>query len=269
MTPVFACAIALSMMVTLGALSPDTEIAAFRAALPQGSGDTRTADRLCELGTATQLAKGAALLPDPGEDRLVWLASGSAKLIAARAAGAPGGQVLAFHFAGDLVSLVRRSRGDFHLVALETTGLVIFPAGRFLDAAQNDPAVLRSVVDCSLEALHRSRRGMMHMGHKSAAARIAGFLVSISERLGGCTKGPCAFALPMSRRDIGDSLGLTIETVSRQFTELRAAGLVATEGRSKIVVRDLDALARFAERQRGRDRKTGFALTAQCNNAVD
>jgi CRP/FNR family transcriptional regulator, anaerobic regulatory protein len=89
---------------------------------------------------------------------------------------------------------------------------------------------------------------MMQMGHKSAAARIADFLVSMAERLGGCTQGPCAFALPMSRRDIGDSLGLTIETVSRQLTELREAGLVETEGRSKVALTDIAALARIAGR---------------------
>lgn len=52
----------------------------------------------------------------------------------------------------------------------------------------------------------------------------------------------------MSRRDIGDSLGLTIETVSRQLTELREAGLLVTEGRSKVALADVGALARIAGR---------------------
>ena len=90
---------------------------------------------------------------------------------------------------------------------------------------------------------------MMQMGHKSAAARLADFLVGMAERLADCTAGTCAFALPMSRRDIGDSLGLTIETVSRQLTELREAGLVRTEGRSKVCISDISALARIAGRQ--------------------
>jgi CRP/FNR family transcriptional regulator len=224
---------------------------AFRAALPHGTGDAPTADRLCALGQAAQLAKGAELAPDAQTDRLVWIASGAAKLVAPHAAGTPGGQVLAFHFAGDLVSVLRQSDGDFRLVALADCDLVIFPADSFLDAAQGDPAVLRSVLTRSLQALHRSRTRMMQMGHKSAAARIADFLVSMAERLADCTGGHCAFALPMSRRDIGDSLGLTIETVSRQLTELREAGLVETEGRSNITLRDVGALARIAGRQQG------------------
>ena len=157
--------------------------------------------------------------------------------------------MLAFHFAGDLVSVLRQKDGDFRLVALTPCDLVIFPSDAFLDHAQGDPVVLRSVLTRSLQALHRSRTRMMQMGHKSAAARIADFLVSMAERLADCTAGTCAFALPMSRRDIGDSLGLTIETVSRQLTELREAGLVETEGRSKVALTDVAALARIAGRR--------------------
>lgn len=225
----------------------------FRDALPPGTGAAPTADRLCEIGYCLHLAKGGELAPDTHEDRLVFIADGSAKLTARPAADAPSGQVLAFHFGGDMISVLRQNEsgswGDFRLVALTPCDLVVFPADRFLDIAQADPAVLRAVLARSLQALHRSRTRMMQMGHKSAGARIADFLVSMAERLADCTTGPCAFALPMSRRDIGDSLGLTIETVSRQLTELREAGLVATEGRSKICLSDVTALARLAGRQ--------------------
>lgn len=241
-----------------------TGMAAFRTGLPVGTGDAPTADRLCAIGACLHLAKGEQLTPDPCKDRLVYLAAGSAKLVAqsvapsqrvksSRPAPPAVNQVLAFHFDGDMISVLRHSAsdtwGDFRLVALHPCDLVIFPSDDFLDAAQGDPAVLRSVLTRSLQALHRSRTRMMQMGHKSAAARIADFLVSMAERLADCTAGACAFSLPMSRRDIGDSLGLTIETVSRQFTELRDAGLVATEGRSKILLADIAALARLAGRK--------------------
>jgi len=243
-------------MATLSPPPPAYGLDQFRAALPTGTGGGRVADALCALGEAAQLARGQELVPDPETDRLVWLASGAAKLVARgpaalnpeQSAAMPGGQVLAFHFAGDLVSVLRQRDGDFRLVALTPCELVIFPSDAFLDSAQGDPAVLRSVLTRSLQALHRSRTRMMQMGHKSAAARIADFLVSMAERLADCSSGTCTFSLPMSRRDIGDSLGLTIETVSRQLTELREAGLVATEGRSKVAIADVAALARIAGR---------------------
>lgn len=240
-------------MATLSSPPTDAGIAAFRAALPVATRDAPTADRLCALGQSLHLDKGAQLAPDPQHDRLVYIVSGCAKLVAPSQSGSPVHQVLAFQFAGDLVSVLRQSASeswaDFRLVALRACALVIFPADRFLDAAQADPAVLRAVLTRSLQALHRSRTRMMQLGHKSAGARIADFLVSMAERLADCTAGPCVFSLPMSRRDIGDSLGLTIETVSRQLTELREAGLVETEGRSKVCLCDVAALAQIAGRQ--------------------
>lgn len=249
-------------MTPISPSSPGNGLTAFRAALPPGTGDAATADRLCDLGEPAHLARGAQLQPDADEDRLVWIADGAVKLFAPAATDMPGGQVLAFHFAGDLVSVLRTSasdpRIDFRLAALVESDLVIFPAERFFDVAQGDPAVLRGVLTRSLQALHRSRTRMTQMGHKSANARIADFLISMAERLADCTAGACDFSLPMSRRDIGDSLGLTIETVSRQLTELREAGLVATEGRSKVSLSDVSALARIAGRHARK--LTGFDL---------
>lgn len=240
------------IMATISTTLGHDSMEAFRDALPIGSSPDATADRLCEIGYCLQLAKGEQLAPDPFEDRLVYIADGAAKLVAQPVTGSPINQVLAFHFAEDMISVLRQSAsdswGDFRLVALTDCDVVAFPAERFLDIAQGDPVILRSVLARSLQALHRSRTRMMQMGHKSAQQRIADFLVSMAERLADCTAGRCAFALPMSRRDIGDSLGLTIETVSRQLTELREAGLVETEGRSKVSLSDVTALARIAGR---------------------
>lgn len=238
-------------MATISPSALYTGLAAFRETLPAGTGDAPTADRLCGIAVAQHLAKGEQLAPDRHADRLVYLVHGSAKLAAPPDAGSRVNQVLAFHFGGDLISVLRQSDGDLRLIGLTDCELVIFPTDQFLDIAQSDPAVLRAVLARALQALHRSRTRMMQLGHKSASARVADFLVSMAESLADCTAGACAFALPMSRRDIGDSLGLTIETVSRQLAELREAGLVATTGRSKVCLSDIAALARIAGRQSG------------------
>ncbi len=236
-------------MATIMPSPTDTGMAAFRAALPDGRGASAIADALCAIAVHEQLAKGAALAGDPINDRLIYIAEGSAKLVAhgvpvGEAAGAV--QVLAFHFAGDMISVLRQQDGDFRLVTLTDCQLIGFATDAFLDIAQTDPAVLRWVLTRSLQALHRSRTRMMQLGHKSARQRIADFLVSMAERLSDNTSGACRIVLPMSRRDIGDSLGLTIETVSRQFTELREAGLIETRGRSLVQLCDIAALAQAA-----------------------
>lgn len=187
-------------------------------------------------------------------DSLVFVASGVVKLTAQSASPQPAkhdactNHVLSFHFPTDIVSVLRREDGDFRLIALADAQLVTFSADRFLDLAQDDPAVIRSVLARSLNALHRSRNRMMQMSHKSARQRVADFLVSMSKRLTAGEHKACEFALPMSRRDIADCLGLTIETVSRQFAELRDAGLIETEGRSLVRLLDLEKLSREAGR---------------------
>ena len=235
----------------------------FRAAMPVGSRNCGIGDQLCAVGQYRSLKAGEELPVDPAEDRLVFVASGVTKLVA-KLPMMPGGllnqngsttrlggktQVLAFHFPGDIISVLREADGDYRVVALEETDLVVFFSEQFLDVAQEDPAVIRSMIASSIQALHASRTGMMQLGHKCAGERVGEFLASMAERLCGCTRGPCEFALPMSRRDIADSLGLTIETVSRQFAELRETGLIATEGRSIIRVKQLDTLNRRVECQ--------------------
>lgn len=240
-------------------LSPEvSSMDVFRAAIPESARGTVIADRLCAIGQYRGLRAGDELPGNAREDRLVFIASGVTKLIARLAPPAsalgepedPNGtgaiktQVLAFHFPGDIVSVLREADGDFRIVALKDTELVVFFANQFLDVAQDDPAVIRSMLASSIQALHASRTRMMQLGHKCAGDRIAEFIASMAQRVCGCQSGACEFALPMSRRDIADSLGLTIETVSRQFAELREAGLIETQGRSIIKVSDLDTLAR-------------------------
>lgn len=252
-------------MVTLTDTPERLAVERFRAAIHAMARHTLIADRLCATGRYRRLDAGRELPGHPDKDRLVFIASGVTKLIARlpalpRSTGAPGPggglasarvdravpkvQVLAFNFPGEIVSVLRESDGDFRIVALKDTELLEFLADPFFTIAQDDPVVIRAMLANSIQALHASRTRMMQLGHKCAGHRIAEFLTSMAKRSCGCKHGACAFSLPMSRRDIADSLGLTIETVSRQFAELREAGLIETEGRSVVKVSDLDTLAR-------------------------
>ena len=80
----------------------------------------------------------------------------------------------------------------------------------------------------------------MLLGRKTAAERIASFLLEMSERL--ISPGEAVIELPMSRADMADYLGLTIETVCRGLTELRRQGTIAVE-RTRVAIRDSRALA--------------------------
>lgn len=250
-------------MVTESLSAQRNSMAKFRNALPVGDSAAAISDRIYDTGQVRKVSQGRAMRPHPKIDLLVFLAQGQAKLIieALSAEGASSGaggeasklsgHILSFHFPGDIVSIPQTPTGQIGLVALSDLDLIVFAADDFLDAAQGDPAVIRCVLSRSLHALDGSRMKAMQMGHESAQQRLASFLMSMAERICGCTCGACEVELPMSRRDIADSLGLTIETVSRQLSELRKAGLIETQGRSIVVFRDLDTLAHRVRCQSG------------------
>jgi len=91
--------------------------------------------------------------------------------------------------------------------------------------------------------LQRSHTHLLTLGRRSAAERIAIFLIDLAKRM-GATEQLC---LPMSRQDIGDYLGLTIETVSRTLTRMQAKGLLALDGSRKVRLLKRAALAEFCD----------------------
>lgn len=197
--------------------------------------------RLAEIGQFAQLRRGAELPLKNDIDQLVFLAQGATKL-----AGSMPDQsehVLAFHFAGDMIYVPQPAKNRLHLLALTDCCAVAFPAERFLEVAEQDPSILRTILTRSLLALQRSRNKAIRQGRKSAQERLADFLLAMAERIGIPQNGAIRLVLPMSRRDIGNSLGLTIETVSRQLTELRDDKVISTSGRSIVTLCDLDELS--------------------------
>ncbi|MCT2559891.1 helix-turn-helix domain-containing protein [Tsuneonella sp. YG55] len=193
------------------------------------------------IAQTVALEGGQTFRIERGADRFVFIASGAAKLVAL--ASARREQVVAFHFAGDLLWIASPPAHDYLLAALAGTTLVTFPATAFISIVESDAAVMKALFERMQQALLRSREKSVSLGRKTAQERIAGFLATMADRIGtGDALGP-QVDLPMSRRDIADSLGLTIETVSRQFSELRAAQLIETHGRSHVRVCNLAGLA--------------------------
>ena len=84
---------------------------------------------------------------------------------------------------------------------------------------------------------------MLLLGRMTAEQKVASFLLEIGERLGNAkSRAGTHVPLPLSRQQIADVLGLTIETVSRQLTRLRNAGVIDLPSRREIVLQDLPDL---------------------------
>jgi CRP/FNR family transcriptional regulator len=86
---------------------------------------------------------------------------------------------------------------------------------------------------------------MVTLGRKTAAEKVASFLLLIARNIDATAdddRKSCVFELPLTRADIADFLGLTIETVSRQFTRLRTDGIISIENNRHVTVPSLARL---------------------------
>jgi CRP/FNR family nitrogen fixation transcriptional regulator len=98
--------------------------------------------------------------------------------------------------------------------------------------------VARSLWAMTAGELRHAEDHMLLLGRKSAMERVASFLLEMDRRLSVTGM----MALPMCRRDIGDYLGLTLETVSRALSQLHSQGVLGLSGARQIVLRDRQRL---------------------------
>ncbi len=87
---------------------------------------------------------------------------------------------------------------------------------------------------------------MLTLGRKTAQEKVASFLYLIATHVDPENIETTVFDLPLSRADIADFLGLTIETVSRQFTKLRKENVIRIENNRHVSVPDMERLMRYA-----------------------
>lgn len=147
--------------------------------------------------------------------------------------------ILGLLYPGDFIGRPFSNIELHDIVALTDVTLCSFPKARFEAALSDHPALESLLLRRTLAELDRARGWLLRMGHSSAGARVAGFIEDMARRLGalGCDT-PVQLELPLSRGEIAELLGLTIETVSRQFTRLKAMGAIELHGTRGLVVQD-------------------------------
>jgi CRP-like cAMP-binding protein len=148
-------------------------------------------------------------------------------------------QVGEFLFAGDLLGWEVLDQHDFGAEAVTPVVLRRYPRRDLENLADQDPGVARRLREISARRLRAGREHMLLLGRKTASERIASFLLEMVERIEPDSRE--MIDLPMSRADMGDYLGLTIETVCRRLTQLRASGTIAVEN-TKVAICDRRAL---------------------------
>ena len=155
-------------------------------------------------------------------------------------------QVVGLQFAPDFLGRLFARESRVTAEAASEVGLCRFPRSA-LDALVNaNPDLERRLLEQALAELDEAREWMVTLGRKTASEKVASLLYLLATHLEPVPAEPkgkaAAFDLPLTRSDIGDFLGLTVETVSRQLTKLRIDKVIAIQNNRHVDILDLDRL---------------------------
>ena len=167
--------------------------------------------------------------------------TGSLKTFAPSAEG--GEQVLGFHLPGEIVGLdaIDKEAHACSAKVLETSAICEIPFSRLEELTASIPSLQHQMFRLLSKEIGYDTDMLLLLGKKSAEERLGAFLLSMSQRLAKRGLSPTDFYLSMSRHEIGNYLGLAVETVSRLFTRFQEDRLMRVD-RKHIELFDLEGL---------------------------
>ncbi|GGI32990.1 nitrogen fixation regulation protein FixK [Bradyrhizobium guangdongense] len=135
-------------------------------------------------------------------------------------------QIVGFALPGDFLGMNMSGRHNFSADAIGAVTACQFAKVPFSRFIEDRPHLLQRINELAIRELSQARDHMVLLGRRSADEKVATFLLGWRERLIALKGSSNTVPLPMSRQDIADYLGLTIETVSRTFTKLERHGAI-------------------------------------------
>lgn len=155
-------------------------------------------------------------------------------------------QVIDFAYPGDIIGLGALDTHATSAQATTKTRLRCIPIAALHDVAARNAGLGRKLYEALSHELLAAREHLFTVSQCTAAERVAAFLLALSRRNARRGENPTEIVLPMTRNDIADFLGLTIETISRTFSKFRADGLIELEHCILVTLLDADGLADVA-----------------------
>ncbi len=216
--------------------------------------DALTDDELAFLARVAQrltLAAGTALIEEGEPAQYFYnINSGNIRLFKSLPDGRR--QITGFAGPGHFLGLAATGKNVFSAETMEPVQLCRFSRTAMASMFEEFPVLERKLLDVAMHELVLSQQQMLLLGRKTAIERIASFLLSWAERQEICAAGTLpkpntTMKLPLSRTDLADFLGLTIETVSRSLSYLKRDGLIEIPNIHEIVLLRPQALSDIAE----------------------
>ncbi len=151
-------------------------------------------------------------------------------------------QMVGLLLPSDFIGRPGRKVAPYDVVAANDVMICHFRVGKFNNLIDDTPALERRLLDMTMDELDAAREWMLLLGRKTAREKIASMLVIFARRGTELQKRELVdglrFEVPLTREAMSDYLGLTIETVSRQFSALKKAGVIVLEDARHIRVPD-------------------------------
>ncbi|MBI3453200.1 MAG: cyclic nucleotide-binding domain-containing protein [Rhodospirillales bacterium] len=202
--------------------------------------------RLRGISTIGHLESGGTVFHegDPAE-HLSNVIEGSVKLYKLLPDGRR--QVTGFLFPGDFLGVALNETYAYSAEAMSKLRICRFPRRRLEGLLNELPKLEHRLLEVAGNEIVAAQDQMLLLGRKTARERVASFLLILRRHAEQRRQQLNPVDLPMSRADIGDYLGLTTETVSRTFTQLRKDGIIGLPAQGKVDIRRRDALENIAE----------------------
>lgn len=206
-------------------------------------------DELAKVGRHRTLQKGEMLFAAGDEDAAcATLVSGALKVASITEDGEE--QILALVHPAGFIAEMFRPFSQFDVVALTESRLCVFARSDMEQALERHPALTLALLRRSQEDLHATRELLSLAGRGSAAQKVAALVLALAH---AASDSPChpaqRFDLPLTRGEMANMLGLTIETVSRQLTRMERDGIIRKAGTRGIELLDPAHLAMLSGRE--------------------
>jgi CRP/FNR family nitrogen fixation transcriptional regulator len=203
-----------------------------------------TSPSLANMGAVTTFDRNTTIFHEGDDaDHSYKVVSGAIRLSKMMSDGRR--QVAEFALPGDFIGLNWLDEHAMTAEALTDVTLIGYTRGRLERLGDENQAIRAELFSTLRHDLWAAQNHLVLLGRQSALERVACFLLDMIRRSRNPDK--TLISVPMTRRDIADYLGLTIETVCRMLTRLKQAGAIGIPDRHTISVRNLAGLRRAAE----------------------
>lgn len=159
-------------------------------------------------------------------------------------------QMVGLLLPSDFLGHPNRNIATFDVTAITDVTLCCFRHQPFRELIQSNQHVSDRLLEMTLDELDAAREWMLVLGRKTAREKIASFLLVLARREIGVSVAPhfgnVKFILPLTREEIANYLGLTLETVSRQISALRNDGVISIHRNREVDIADISVLAKSA-----------------------